>query len=127
VAEDGRIRVRGTTLAAGYRTRQGTVPVAGADGWFVTGDHGRFDADGRLEVFGRVDDVIVSGGMNVPAAAVAATLRSHPQVRDAAVAGRPDAEWGEVVVAVIVARDPDRPPSLEELRDQVRLEWPPAY
>lgn len=127
VAEDGRIRVRGTTLAAGYRTRQGTVPVADEDGWFVTGDHGRLDADGRLEVVGRVDDVIVSGGMNVPAAAVAATLRSHPQVRDAAVAGRHDAEWGEAVVAVIVPRDPDRPPSLEDLRDHVRLEWPPAY
>ena len=127
VADDGRIRVRGTTLAAGYRTRQGTVPVAGEDGWFVTDDHGRLDADGRLEVLGRVDDVIVSGGMNVPAAAVAATLRSHPQVRDAAVAGRHDAEWGEAVVAVIVPRDPDHPPSLEELRGHVRLEWPPAY
>lgn len=127
VADDGRIRIRGTTLAAGYRTRQGTVPVVGGDGWFVAGDHGRLDADGRLEVLGRVDDVIVSGGMNVPAAAVAATLRSHPQVRDAAVAGRPDTEWGEAVVAVIVPRDHDRPPSLEDLRDHVRLEWPPAY
>lgn len=127
VADDGRIRVRGATLAAGYRTRRGTVPVVGEDGWFATGDHGHFDADGRLEVAGRIDDVIVSGGMKVPAAGVAATLRSHPQVRDAAVAGRPDAEWGESVVAVIVARDADHPPSLEMLRDHVRLEWPPAY
>jgi O-succinylbenzoic acid--CoA ligase len=127
VADDGRIRLRGNTMAAGYRTRRGTVPVAASDGWLVTDDLGRLDGQGRLEVVGRVDDVIVSGGMNVPATAVAATLRSHPQVRDAAVAGRHDTEWGEAVVAVIVPRDPDHPPSLDELRDHVRLEWPPSY
>lgn len=127
VADDGRVRLRGATLGAGYRTRTGTTPIVDADGWFMTGDHGRLDEDGRLDVLGRVDDVIVSGGLNVPTAAVAATLRTHPQVRDAAVAGRPDPEWGEVVVAVVVPRDPAQPPTLDDLRDHARLEWPAPY
>ncbi|MFA9432744.1 AMP-binding protein [Egicoccus sp. AB-alg2] len=124
---DGRIRVRGPLLATGYRTRRGTQPLVDEDGWFVTGDHGRLRQDGTLEVFGRVDDVIVSGGINVPAPTVASALRTHPQVLDVAVAGRPDPEWGEAVVAVIVPRDPDAPPTLDELREHVRREYPASY
>ncbi|MFA9446256.1 AMP-binding protein [Egicoccus sp. AB-alg6-2] len=123
----GRIRVRGSVLADGYRTRHDTRPLTDDDGWFMTGDHGRLRETGSLEVFGRVDDVIVSGGVNVPANAVAATLRTHPQVGDVAVAGRPDAEWGETVVAVIVPRDPQQPPSLDDLREHVRREYPASY
>ncbi|GGI05697.1 AMP-binding protein [Egicoccus halophilus] len=125
--DTGRIRIRGTLLGSGYRTRTGTVPLVDDDGWFLTGDLGRWRPDGTLEVFGRVDDVVVSGGVNVPAGAVAASLRSHPQVRDVAVTGRPDAEWGEAVVAVLVPRDPQRPPTLDELREHVRREYPATY
>ena len=74
-------------------------------------DAGRLDDDGRLHVIGRVDDVVVSGGVNVPTPAVAARLREHPDVVDAAVVGVPDDEWGHRVVAFVVgtlARDSAR-------------------
>ena len=72
------------------------------DGWFLTSDAGRLDEDGRLHVLGRVDDVVVSGGVNVPAPAVAARLREHPDVVAAEVLGVPDEEWGNRLVAFVV-------------------------
>ena len=72
------------------------------DGWFLTADAGRLDDDGRLQVLGRVDDVVVSGGVNVPGPAVAARLRAHPDVVDAEVLGVPDEEWGNRLVAFVV-------------------------
>jgi o-succinylbenzoate---CoA ligase len=122
----GRVRVRGQVLCSGYRTADADRPAADGEGWFTTGDLGRL-VDGRLEVLGRADDVVISGGENVPAAAVAARLREHPGVADAAVTGRPDPEWGEAVVAVVVPRDPARPPALDELREHVRAIQPPAF
>jgi o-succinylbenzoate---CoA ligase len=122
----GRVRLRGPMLASGYRVGGEDRPAVDADGWFTTGDLGRV-VDGRLEVLGRADDVVISGGENVPAAAVAARLREHPGVADAAVTSRADPEWGETVVAVVVARDPGHPPHLDDLRDHVRATHPPAY
>ena len=72
------------------------------DGWFLTSDAGRLDEDGRLQVLGRVDDMVVTGGVNVPAPAVAARLREHPAVAEAEVLGVPDDEWGNRVVAFVV-------------------------
>jgi len=114
VDEDGRIAVRGPVLLSGYRghPRDGLL----VDGWFRTNDVGRLRPDGRLEVRGRADDVIVTGGHNVAADGVAALLRTHPLVADAAVTGRPDPEWGQRVVATVVPADPARPPRLDELR-----------
>lgn len=114
LGEEGTILLRGPVLLSGYRGRA-EAPLFD-DGWFRTADRGRWTADGRLEVLGRVDDVIVTGGYNVAAGGVATLLREHPRVADAAVAGRPDAELGQRVVATIVPRDPDRPPTLAELR-----------
>jgi long-chain acyl-CoA synthetase len=74
------------------------------DGWFHTGDLGRFDALGFLHIVGRNKDMIISGGFNVYAREVEDALASHPAVAEAAVLGRPDAEWGEVVVAFVVLR-----------------------
>jgi o-succinylbenzoate---CoA ligase len=122
----GRVRLRGPMLCTGYRTAAGDRSAVDAEGWFTTGDLGRV-VDGLLEVLGRADDVVISGGENVPAAAVAARLREHPAVADAAVTGRPDPEWGEVVVAVVVANDPRQPPELDDLRTHVRASHPPAY
>jgi o-succinylbenzoate---CoA ligase len=122
----GPVRLRGPMLAAGYRIGGEDRPAVDADGWFTTGDLGRV-VDGRLEVLGRADDVVISGGENVPAAAVAARLREHPGVADAAVTSRADPEWGQTVVAVVVARDPVHPPHLDDLRDHVRATHPPAY
>jgi O-succinylbenzoic acid--CoA ligase len=119
---EGRIRLRGRVLFDGYEEETGS-PLQ--DGWFVTQDVGRIDGDGTLTVLGRVDDVIVSGGLNVPAAAVAQRLRTHPGVREAEVVGVPDDEWGQQVVAVVVAAE--REMDLDELRDWVAREHPRAW
>jgi O-succinylbenzoic acid--CoA ligase len=98
----GRIRIGGPTLFEGYDGDPvGTAEVL-IDGWFLTSDAGRLDEDGRLHVLGRIDDVVVSGGVNVPAPAVAARLREHPAVVAAEVLGVPDEEWGNRLVAFVV-------------------------
>ena len=84
------------------------------DGWLHTGDLGRIDEEGYLWVEGRRGDLIVSGGENVRPQRVEEVLRGHPGVTDVAVVGRDDREWGQKVVAVIVA-DPGRAPSAAEL------------
>jgi len=104
LGEAGRIRIAGPTLFDGYDGDPAATAEALADGWFLTSDAGRLDDDGRLHVLGRVDDVVVSGGVNVPTPAVAARLRAHPDVADAAVVGVPDDEWGHRVVAFVVGR-----------------------
>jgi O-succinylbenzoic acid--CoA ligase len=106
IAGDGEVLVRGPAVAAGA--------LAG-DGWLHTGDLGALDERGRLSIHGRKADTIVSGGENVAPVEVEAALLSHPQVADAAVLGRPDREWGEAVVAKVVAR-PGTAPEPEELR-----------
>jgi O-succinylbenzoic acid--CoA ligase len=91
-----------------------------------TGDEGRLDDTGRLEVFGRRGDVIVTGGEKVWPAAVEAALAAHPGVAAVAVVGRPDEEWGAAVTALVEPRDPGHPPTLEDLREHVRRTLP-AY
>src|SRR5689334_3844348 len=85
---------------------------------------GRVDAEGRLTVRGRADDVITTGGHKVVPGEVAAALQSCPGVREAVVVGQPDPEWGERVVAVVVPADPADPPNLELLRRHVRERLP---
>jgi O-succinylbenzoic acid--CoA ligase len=110
------IRVRGPMLFRAYR--DGALGLD-AGGWFATGDSGRLDNTGRLHVDGRLAEMIVTGGENVWPAPVEAALRAHPGVAEVAVAGRPDPEWGERVVAWIVPADPAAPPSLASLRAEV--------
>ena len=100
LAHDGEILVEGPTVAGG--------------GVLRTGDLGRFDAPGRLEVIGRKSDTIVTGGENVAPAEVEAALLAHPAVADAGVFGRPDPEWGEAVTASVVLRAPADPQELRE-------------
>jgi O-succinylbenzoic acid--CoA ligase len=102
LATDGRVRLSGPTLFERYLDDAAATAEVLVDGWFHTSDAGRLDEDGRLQVLGRVDDMVVSGGVNVPAAVVAARLREHPQVRAAEVLGVADLEWGNRVVAVVV-------------------------
>jgi O-succinylbenzoic acid--CoA ligase len=102
VGADRRIRIGGPVVFDGYDGQPELTAEAKQDGWYRTQDVGRLDEDGRLEVLGRVDDVLISGGVNVPADAVAARLRAHPAVSAAEVVGVPDAEWGQRVVAVLV-------------------------
>ena len=120
VRDDGRIWITGPVLFSGYLGG----PRAPADGWFRTGDLGKLDAEGRLTVRGRADDVITTGGHKVVPGEVAAALQSCPGVREAVVAGQPDPEWGERVVAVVVPADPADPPTLELLRRHVRERLP---
>ena len=119
---DGRIRIGGPTLFDGYDGDPALTAACLVDGWFLTSDTGRLDGDGRLQVLGRVDDVVVSGGVNVPAPAVAARLREHPGVVAAEVLGVPDEEWGQRLVAFVVGAV-----SLGEVRDWVAAEHPRAW
>jgi O-succinylbenzoic acid--CoA ligase len=95
IAADGEIEIAGPTVARG---------VAGPDGWMRTGDLGRLNAEGSLEVTGRKADTIVSGGENVSPAEVEAVLEAHPDVLEAAILARVDERWGEAVVALVVPR-----------------------
>ena len=124
-AEAGRIWISGPVLFSGYRPG-GYGGVAPPDGvrWFRTGDLGRLDASGRLVVRGRADDVINTGGHKVVPGEVAAALQTCPGVKDVAVVGQPDPEWGERVIAVVVPADPADPPALELLRMHVRERLP---
>jgi o-succinylbenzoate---CoA ligase len=92
----GEILVRGPTVAR---------ESVDEDGFLHTGDLGVLDRRGRLTVVGRRSETIVSGGENVAPAEVEAALESHPAVSEVAVFGRPDAEWGERVVAAVVLRE----------------------
>jgi O-succinylbenzoic acid--CoA ligase len=102
VGDDGRIRLSGPVVARGYRLRPVLTAQAFVGATFRSSDRGRWRPDGRLDVLGRADDVIVTGGEKVAPAAVAARLAEHPSVVDVAVVGVPDPEWGQRVVAVAV-------------------------
>lgn len=112
----GRIRIGGPTLFAGYDDQPDLTREVLADGWFLTSDAGRLDEDGHLAVIGRLDDVIVSGGLNVPGPAVAERLRAHPGIEAAEVLGVPDAEWGNRVVAFVAAPAGELAIEVEDLR-----------
>jgi O-succinylbenzoic acid--CoA ligase len=128
---DGRIRVAGPTLFDGYDGDPALTAEALVDGWFLTADAGRLDEDGRLHVLGRLDDVVVSGGVNVPTPAVAARLREHPAVRAAEVLGVADEEWGQRVVAFVVpagqAGSADGGLTLAQARDWVARVHPRSW
>jgi O-succinylbenzoic acid--CoA ligase len=122
LADDGRVRLTGPTLFDGYLDDPAATAEVLVDGWLHTSDAGRLDEDGRLQVLGRVDDMVVSGGVNVPAGAVAARLREHPRVHSAEVVGLVDPEWGNRVVAVVVGEL-----TLDEARDWVGEKHPRAW
>ncbi|KAA5833343.1 o-succinylbenzoate--CoA ligase [Saccharopolyspora hirsuta] len=115
--ETGPVLLSGPMLARGYRHRPDAAAFTG--GWFRTGDLGRWQ-DGRLEVLGRADDMIITGGVNVAPLPVERVLTEQPGVREACVLGVPDPEWGQAVVAAVVPTDRDRPPAEPELRAAVR-------
>ncbi len=102
--ETGEICVRGDVVMAGYWGNPQASAAALRGGWLWTGDLGAFDADGFLTLKDRSKDLIVSGGSNVYPREVEEVLLGHPAVAEASVVGRPDREWGEVVVAFVVPR-----------------------
>ncbi|WP_307813634.1 AMP-binding protein [Nocardioides baculatus] len=117
-----RVRIAGPTLFSHYESDPELTAASVEDGWFLTSDEGRFDDDGRLRIVGRVDDVVISGGVKIPVALVAERLRGHLQVEQAEVFGVPDPEWGQKVVAVVVGTATDA-----ELRDWVSVVHPRSW
>ncbi len=120
IGEDDEILVRAPMMMRGYRLDpEATKRAFTAGGWLRTGDSGAIDAGGELRVLDRLRDLIVTGEVKVSPSEVEAVLAEHPGVADVCVAGAPDAEWGQRVVAHIVPADPARPPALAELRSFV--------
>jgi long-chain acyl-CoA synthetase len=117
--EIGEIVVRGDVVMAGYWNQPEATAEAVRDGWLYTGDMGSFDSAGYLTLRDRSKDLIISGGMNIYPREVEEVLLRHPGVVAVAVVGRPDPEWGEAVVAFVVAEG-SAPPSAADL-DEVCL------
>ncbi len=99
--ETGEVMVRGDSVVPGYWQDEQATNDARRGSWWCTGDVGVLDADGFLTLKDRSKDVVISGGQNIYPREVEEVLLRHPAVREVSVIGRPDAEWGEVVVAVV--------------------------
>jgi o-succinylbenzoate---CoA ligase len=117
---DGRILISGPVLFSGYRLQPGLTAASLDGGWFRTADLGVVASDGRVQVRGRADDVIISGGEKVVPGEVEAVLGTSDGVAGVVVVGVPDADWGDAVTAFVVAADRDDPPDLQRLRSDVR-------
>lgn len=112
-AQVGRIWISGAHLASGYigdaaRTAEHFFTAADGTRWYRTDDYGLLAPDSnencsepRLQVLGRSDDVLISGGVKISARAVATVLEEHPSVREACVVGLPDARWGTAIAAAV--------------------------
>lgn len=101
--QPGEIVVRGATVMAGYWRNPEATAQALRGGWLWTGDIGVLDGEGGLTLRDRSKDVVISGGSNIYPREVEEVLLTHPAVAEACVLGAPDAEWGEVVLAFVVA------------------------
>lgn len=103
----GRIRIRGDAVMAGYANPQRQPGLGLEQGWFTSGDLGCLDAQGRLTVLGRHDDMLVSGGVNVHPQAVEEVLKRCPGVADAALTAVADDTWGDLLVALVAGEAGD--------------------
>lgn len=101
----GEILVRGDSVMQGYWNNPEATAETIRDGWLHTGDYGVLDEDGFLTLKDRAKDLIISGGTNIYPREVEEVLLRHPAVSEVSVIGRPDREWGEIVVAYIVSVD----------------------
>jgi long-chain acyl-CoA synthetase len=129
-AADGEILVRGDSVMKGYWRDAGASAKALEGGWLHTGDVGEIDPRGFLTLKDRSKDLIISGGSNIYPREVEEVLQAHPRVAEVSVIGVPDPEWGEAVVAFVVARD--AAPDVAELdalclQHIARFKRPKAY
>ncbi len=126
--DDGRIRLGGATLARGYLDEPAmsarAFVVGDAGLYFRTDDIGHLDTQGALVVDGRIDDLINTGGLKVAPRLVEDALTRLDSVAEAVVVGSPDPEWGQLVSAAIVVTEGATPPTLAEVRDQLRAILP---
>jgi O-succinylbenzoic acid--CoA ligase len=123
VDEATRVHLDGPMLATARRTAGGDAPLPRP---LPTPDAGHW-RDGRLQVLGRLDDVVVTGGVSVPLGSVEGLLLEYPALADVAAVGVPDAQWGTRVVVVAVPRDPARPPTVAQVRAFVHERAEPAF
>ncbi len=114
--EVGEVRIRGPNVTPGYWNRPEENARAFVDGWFLTGDVGRMEPDGRFVLVDRKKDMIISGGFNVYPRAIEEAIHEHPDVQEAAVIGVPDEYRGQAAKAFVVMRDGAEPLSLDTLR-----------
>ena len=117
IGEAGEMLIRGPNVTSGYWNRPVETANAFHDGWFLTGDIARMDADGYLHLIDRKKDLILSGGFNVYPQVVETAIREHPNVAEVLVIGIPDAYRGEAAKAHVVLRPGSPPLSLEGLRE----------
>ena len=119
--EIGEIEVRGPNVFGGYwRLPEQTAGAFSADGYFDTGDQGRFDANGYLYIVGRSKDMIISGGLNVYPKEIESELDELPGVVESAVFGVPHPDFGEAVMAAVIVRgDFDEVAVLQHLRGRL--------
>ncbi len=102
--EVGEIMVRGAAVMPGYWQNPEATANTLQDGWLLTGDVGHMDGDGYVTLQDRSKDVIISGGSNIYPREVEEVLLTHPSVQEVSVVGQADAEWGEIIVAFVVAQ-----------------------
>ncbi|WP_428338965.1 class I adenylate-forming enzyme family protein [Mycobacterium sp.] len=114
--ETGELFVRGEQVSGKY---SGTGSVLDESGWFPTRDIATLDDAGYLFIAGRADDTIIRGGENIAPAELEDVLIEHPDVRDVAIVGVEDPQWGQAIVAVVVPQA-DVAPDADELREYVR-------
>ena len=103
--QPGMVAVRGDVVMSEYWNMPEATASTLVNGWLHTGDIGVFDDDGLLSLIDRAKEVVISGGLNIYPREVEEVLLCHPDVAEVSVVGLPDAEWGEVAVAVLVARE----------------------
>jgi fatty-acyl-CoA synthase len=113
--ETGEICVIGPAVFAGYYNNPEANAKAFRDGWFRTGDLGHVDEEGFVYITGRASDMYISGGTNIYPREIEEKILTHPAVGEVAVLGVPDPVWGEVGVAVCVAREGARPVAEAEM------------
>jgi cyclohexanecarboxylate-CoA ligase len=123
----GELLVRGPELFVGYDDPDATAAAFAEGGWFRTGDLATVDGSGWLSIVGRIKDVIIRGGENIPTMEIESVLEAHPDIREAVVVGEPDQRMGERVCAFVVL---DGPFTLDDCREWferhevTRFKWP---
>jgi len=131
VGQVGEIALKGPAVMKGYWNATEATDAVLAEGWFRTGDLGEADADGFVTLKGRSKDLVISGGTNIYPKEVEDVLMEHPMVSEVAVIGAADPEWGERVIAFVVARSGAAPsaPDLDAhcLQHLARFKRPKQY
>ena len=118
--EAGEIAIRGPNVFAGYLNQPAETAAAFRDGWFLTGDIGRMEADGMFFLMDRRKNMIISGGFNVYPAAIEGAIYEHPDVNEVVVIGIPDAYRGQSAKAFVTLRDGAPEMTLDALKDFLR-------